>query len=191
VQPQQPSHVKSGFYFLLLLCIIHQRGLVVPMRKFFGMQALATPGILALLLMLCWGGLSNDPIMLVWIAIWSVCFVHRYIQSRRMERSGARVHSQYDGWPYDAIKIGRTENIAKLVVEPLCAFAIGALLLPFSEKLHLNPTGLPLFFMLGGFTLMVIEAIKQSIWKKRTQAMMDAQLENEGAVREFREKFGS
>jgi hypothetical protein len=188
---QQPMSLKPGCNLFLLLCIAHQRCLVVPMRNFFGMHALGMPSILGLLLMLIWSALSEDPVMFVWMAAWGICFAHRCMQSLRMEREGAKVHSQYDGWPFETIKMGKTENTSKLVVEPLMVVIIGAILVVIYKEFHLNMKGLPLFFLLGGFTLPVIEMIKQSIWKKRTQEMMDAQIENEAAVREFREKFGA
>ena len=188
---QQPVGWKPLLNILLFLCIMHQRGLVVPMRKYFGKRALVQPGLFSLMLMMVWAEVSKDPFMVVWIIGWSACFIHRGFQSARMDREGARVSSWYDGFPFESIKIGKTENTAKLVVEPIMVTITGACMLVLYQECRLGPPGLPLFFLLGGITLPVIEMIKQSIWNQRTQNMVDAQIENEAAVRAFREKYGN
>jgi hypothetical protein len=187
---QQPVSWKPVFNILLFLCIMHQRGLVVPMRKYFGKRALVLPGLLSLGLMTVWAEVSADPFMIVWIIGWGACFIHRGFQSARMEREGAKVSSWYDGFPFETIKIGKTENTAKLVVEPVMVAVLGACLLGIYQECRLGPPGLPWFFLVGGITLPIIEMIKQSILNQRTQNMVDAQIENEAAVREFRNRYG-
>ena len=100
------------------------------------------------------------------------------------------IHSQYDGWPIEAIKFGRTEKVAKLIVEPIIVGALGAVLFVIYQGAEMPVYGLPYFFLLGLATLPFVEKVKQATWERRIQGMVDARVEQEALVRESREKYG-
>ena len=188
--PNDPFEWKRNFNIAYNILLIHQRAVVVPLRMAWGPQALGVPCALALVLMVVWATFSRDPLMWGWIALWLTCFVSRRAETLWLWATGARLHGGYDGHPFVAIRLGRTENAAKLVVEPLLVGGIGR-----RGVLVVRP--LPFFalraalFPAGGLrSLPFVELVKQTIWKRRSQATLDARLEQEASMREFRSKYG-
>lgn len=190
-QDQNDSmNFKRNFNIAYMACLIHQRALVVPFRNQFGTQALGAPCGLAFVLMLLWAAFSRDPFMWMWTLMWLICFIRRRVEALRLAKSGQRIHSQYDGWPWDAIRIGRTEKAAKLVVEPLLVGILGALLYWIYSLAAMSPYGLPYFLLSGIFTLPLVESVKHTILQRRTQSMLDAQLDQEQVMQDFRDRYG-
>jgi len=189
-QQQEGNDFKRNFNIAFSFLVMHQRALTIPMRNRYGLQALGVPCALAVVLMALWAAFSYDPFMWLWLGIWLLFFVKRRLESLRLNWNGVRVHSQYDGFPFDAIRLGRTENVAKLVVEPILIGILGSLVYWLYAQAHMSPYGLPYFLLAGVFTLPFVEMAKQTIWQKRTQAMLDARLEQEQTMRSFRSKFG-
>jgi hypothetical protein len=181
---------KNNFNWAYSVALVHQRCLVIPMRKGFGVQALGTPCALALVLMAVWGLCTRDMLLWAWAGLWSLYFLVRRAESVKLGKSGAKVHSQYDGWPFDAIRIGRTEKMAKLVVEPLLVVILGGLVFWGYQQMHWPPYGLPYFLLAGGFTLPFVETVKQKIWERRTQSMIDARVEQEQLMQDVRDRYG-
>src|SRR5437660_6763922 len=124
-QHDQKDSWKQNFNIVFFFMLIHQRCIVIPMRTRWGVQALGTPCFFALLVMVVWTGLSGDVLMWGWVILWIAAFLHRRIQSLWLYRKGVKIHTHYDGWP-DTIKIGRTEKVCKLIVEPLYIGLLGA-----------------------------------------------------------------
>ena len=142
--------------------------------------------------MMCvWAMVSHDNFMWIWIGFWLLCQLKRRVESVKLARSGAWIHSQYDGWPFDAIKYARTEKVAKMVVEPILVGILGGILYWIYSQYGLKPTGLPYFFLSGIFTLPFVEIVKQTIWEKKIRGMQDARLEQEQMVEELRDKWGN
>jgi hypothetical protein len=182
--------MEQGFNIAYALLVMHQRALVVPLRNRWGVQALGMPCLLALVMMAVWAGFSRDPYLWWWIGVWLLCFLVRRIEAVRLNLKGERIHSQYDGWPEGAICLGRTEKIAKLVVEPAIWAVFGFVLLQVYAEQGWSPYGLPYFFLAGVFSLPYVELVKQAVLQRRTQAMLDARVEQEQTTAEFRDKFG-
>jgi len=180
----------QGFGIVFWLCLIHQRCLIIPMRNRFGVQALALPCFLATVLMFLVAGFTGDPFMWAWFGIWFLCFVRRRWEAVRLNCSGARVHSHYDGFPFDAARYGCSESVAKLVVEPVMVGVAGGLVYFGYAHMGWPVYGLPRFLLIGCFTLPFVEAVKQTIWKKREQDILDARIEQESTMRDFRQKYG-
>ena len=180
---------KRNFNLIYSACLIHQRAIVVPLRRAFGVRALRTPCALGLILMCVWALCTHDNYMWLWIGAWFLCFLVRRAESVKLARAGAKVHSEYDGWP-DAIRIGRTEKAAKLVIEPFIIVCLGGVLFSVYQQMHWSPYGLPYFFFTGGFTLPFLEIVKQQIWERRTQGMVDARVEQEALMNDFRNRYG-
>jgi hypothetical protein len=181
---------KRNFNIAWWLCLMHQRGLILFMRKGFGVRALGVPCALAFVLMFLWATFSRDPFMWLWMGMWLLCQVKRRAESLKLARSGAMIHSQYDGWPFDAVRFAGSEKAAKLVVEPILVGILGGLLYWIYGEQGWSPYGLPYFVLAGCFSLPLVEAVKQTIWERRTQAMVDARLEQEEVMRDFRDKYG-
>jgi hypothetical protein len=192
--PQQQDDVmtqwKQNFNFIFTACLIHQRAIVIPLRKGFGADAIGKPCALALVLMCIWGMCTRDNFLWLWIAVWFACFLKRRVETALLVKSHVKIHSQYDGWP-DAIRIGRTEKIAKLIVEPVVIVSLGAALFYGYQENHWQPYGLPYFLLAGGFTLPFVELVKQTIWQRRTQSIVDARVENEALMNDFHKRYGN
>jgi hypothetical protein len=189
---EQAIDSKRNFNILFSFCRIHQLGLVIPLRRGWGVNALGMQCFWALILMLAWAGFSHDPYMIYWVGLWLIFYLVRKAEAEKLKKQGARVHSYYDGWPEgNLVKWGGSERNAKMIVEPVfMLIAGGVLFLFYQDTLQLPPYGLPYYFLLGGITLPFVEGVKQAIWEKRTQDMMDMQLEQEQTIRDFRDRFG-
>jgi len=178
---------KRNSNIAVWLATIHQRGIVVMCRKYWGTQALGLPCFFALLLMMAWAAFSRDLFMYIWIAVWLACFLKRRMEAVRIER---QVDSRYDGYSFDAMRYCNSEATAKRVVEPILVAILGAIVYWLYTRAGLSPYGLPYYLLTGAFTLPLVEGVKQAAWKKRLRDMRDAQLENEMSVRDFNDQYG-
>jgi len=176
---------KQNFNIAHSLFVMHQRAIVVTCRNRWGRQALGWPCFFALVLMLGWNACAHDNFMLLWVGFWSLCLMKRRFEALRMKN---QIHSQYDGWP---INLGSNERNAKLIYEPILCGILGGFLFWLYTENGLRPTGLPYFILAGTVSLPFIEAVKQTMWDRRMQAMQDAKMEQEMAVRDFHDRFGN
>lgn len=179
--------LKRNFNIGHFLFLIHQRAIVVVCRDNWGTQALGFPCLCAFMLMMLWYVFTHDNLMLAWIGFWLLCLAKRRMESVRLAKSGAVIHSRYDGWP---INLGSNENRAKLIYEPVLVGILGFMAFKFYQHMGWRPTGLPYFLLLGVATLPFVEMVKQKAWERRTQSMMDARLEQQEAINDFRDKYG-
>jgi hypothetical protein len=184
------TQYKQNFNVLYTACRAHQMGVVIPLRRCCGPDVLRTPCAFAFVLMCVWAMCTRDNFLWLWIGVWCCYFLKHRLESALIAKSGAKIHSQYDGWP-DAIRIGRTEKVAKLIVEPVVIVSFGAVMFYAYQQNHWQPYGLPYFMLTGGFTLPFVEIVKQTIWRRRTQSMLDARVEQEALVNDFRNRFGN
>ena len=194
VQQQQEddfiTRYKRNFNIICLLMIIHQRGIVVIGRNRWGKEAIALPNALAFVMMILWASLTQDNCMWYWIAFWLLCHLRRRVESARLAKSGIMIHSQYDGWPYDAIRFCRTERQAKLIVEPILTGILGGMLWWIYTQNGLQVAGLPYYLLAGCVSLPFVESIKQQVQERRMQSMVDARIESEQMVRDVRDRYG-
>jgi hypothetical protein len=169
---------KDAFSVLMMFLTAHQRALTVPLRKFYGAEALGFPGVYAAVLMVGWAAVSRDPLMWAWLAVWLACLVARRIETMKLVRQGKPPHTMYDGVPYSVLR-GWDEKVARMVIEPVVMFVMGLGLRFIAVDFRLPVKGLSLFLMLGIFTLPTLEIIRGTVMKKRVQAMGDARIEQE------------
>lgn len=184
VQQQGKGDWKQNFNIAYAICLWHSRALLVPFRRYWGVQALGFPSLFALGLMILWWMATHDNWMLWWIGFWLLMQLKRRIEAVR--RSG-QIHSQYDGWP---INLGANERFAKLWLEPLCIGILGWMLFQLYEANDLRPTGLPYFFLAGTVSLPFVELVHRTIWNRKLQSMSDARIEGRALMNEYRNKFG-
>ncbi len=193
-QQQQPQNFeqkwKRNFGVIWSMCLMHQRALTVPMRSKFGVEALGRPCAFALILLFAWSLCTGDPFMWLYTGIWLFYFAMRRIEAIRLNRSGAHIHSQYDGWPAMAIRLGRKEHAAKLIVEPAVWGALGWALYVWYQDKGVSVAGCPTFFLTGLFTLPFVELVKKTIWEKKIQATIDARVEQEVFMFDFKNRYG-
>ncbi len=177
---------KQNFNFTHALFTMHQRALTVPMRNNYGTQALGFPCLFALGLMVLWYvATGGDPGMMYWIGFWLLCLVKRRVEGVKLS---GRIHSHYDGWPSDAMKFAGNEKTAKMVVEPVLVGILGGTVYWFYTENGWRPTGLPYFLLAGVVTLPFVESVKQTIWQRRIQGMIDAKLDQEMLMEEFQNR---
>jgi hypothetical protein len=195
MQPQQQqsdpfASWKRNFNITYWLVMMHGLGVILPARKWVGMRILGTPCALALALMVVWAMFTGDQLMWLWIAFWFVCYVRRRKETSRLVRSGARLHSETDGYSWDAVRWGASHKAARLFVEPVLAGIAGGALYYVYQENDWNPTGLPYFFLSGLFSLPFVELVRRAIWERKIQSMNDARVEQEAVVRDYRERYG-
>ena len=189
-QQQQESLVanwRSKFNIAYTLLVIHQRAIVVPLRKYWGLKALALPCFWAFGLMVAWAALSRDVFMWIWVGIWLIALLKRRQESTRAIEAGGQIHSEYDGWPELTKK---NEKAAKLVLEPFVVGWLGGFLWWVYEQYGMPVGGLPAFLLVGVVSLPFVEMVKQQIWQQKVQSMVDARVEQEALMKDVRERLG-
>jgi hypothetical protein len=192
MQQQQDDFMtryKRNFNVAFTLCLMFQRALVVPMRNRFGVEALGTPCLLALIMLVVWSSLSQDIYLWIYTGIWLVFFVHRRAQSVRLSQT-ERNHSLYDGWPCDAIRVCKDEANAKLYIEPIMVGFAAAFAVWFYDQRGWNCNGLPYFLITGCSAMFFVELAQQTAWKRRSRQMDDARIENEQMMNEAQDRWG-
>src|SRR5579884_3172947 len=165
MEPQQQRNDmvqewKQSFNAVWNVAVIHQRAIVMPFRKNWGPRALGTSCFFALALMFLWAAFTNDPFLWAWLGLWRLCFLKRRYETAIITKSGARIHSEYDGFPHGTIHLGRTEKVAKRFIEPLFVGACGITVFWLYQDQGWSPYGLPYFLLAGVFTLPFVEAVK-------------------------------
>ncbi len=188
--PNDPNGWKRNYDIAFYVMLVHQRAIIIPLRERFGKEVFGRVCAFSFVMMCVWAAYSGDPFMWLWAGMWLVCLLKRKHETARLAKEGVRIHSQADGWPKDAIKIGGTEKAAKLVVEPMFIGALGVVLLLLYREIGLPFYGLPCFLLFGAVSLPLVEKVKQQIWERRIQGMQDARIEQEAMVQESRERFG-
>jgi hypothetical protein len=189
-QQHDPRNWSRLFGAFCALMLIHQRAIIVPMRKYCGKDFFGLPCGLALLLMSAWAFFSGDDFMWVCAGFWLVALLVRKGQTYRLLAQGTLIYSLFDGIPTDAQRYCKTERTAKLFVEPILVGILGGTVLLIYRMEGLPVAGLPLFFLFGLVSLPLIELLKQTIWERRLQAMQDARIEQEAVVQEVRIRYG-
>jgi hypothetical protein len=192
--PQQGNDFptrKDSFNILLLFLTAHQRAVTLPFRIRYGAEALGFPGVWAAILIVLWAGFSRDPLMWGWLGMWFLALAVRRLETMKLLRQGERLHSMYDGYPKAAMRFPgvRSETTAKMVVEPAMFFLTGFLFSFIEADWGLPPRGFSMFFMTGGFTLPMLEGMRQMLLRKRVQSMTDARIEQEVVMEGFREQW--
>jgi hypothetical protein len=188
---QDGMTMKKSFNIVYSFALAHQRALTVPLRERYGKEALGLPALCGFLLILGWAAFSYDPLMWVYAGYWLLCLVVRRVESLRLSAKGERIYSLYDGFPHVAHRLTRKggENMEKLIVEPVLVCVVGTAAY-FCAQEWQTPPGLAYFLLLGLFTLPLVEGVKQIIWRKRAQAVLDARLEQQTVAEIYRGKFG-
>jgi len=183
---------KTNINICTGLLVIYQRAIIVPMRHRFGVEALGFVCFFSFLFMVIWGACLQDPLMWGYTAYWVLCVLMRRSEAKRLVRKGEKIHSLSGGWPREAMRIPfvRSPRTAMLIAEPLIVFGLGLGCWFLSKHWH-TPPGLAIFLMVGALVLNAVECLSQKIAGRRAQAILDARLEQEGLMQDFRSKWGN
>jgi hypothetical protein len=184
MEQQKELTWQQKFNIAHWLCVIHQRGIVVVTRKWFGVQALGKECGLAFILMVLWAQITQDIFMYAWAAVWVIMLIQRRIEATRLTKAGV-VPSYYDGFP---INCGKDEKLAKLWIEPVLTGVFGAFLYWLYQQYGWPTRGLPTFLFLGFMTMRVVESVKAKVRERRQYAINDAKLESESMMQD---QFGN
>ena len=144
----------------------------VFLRRGFGREALGWNSLVAFFLLLFLG--AADPAFGYFAIAFTFAQVFRRVETFRLLRGGAVLHSQYAGFPYWAMKLPfvKSEKAAREAVEPLICLVVGVLLCPLSE----NIGG---YVMLCGVGFIARYCIEELVMRKRVERMHDARIEHE------------
>ncbi len=197
----KPTQQQGGCCLLVLFSLalnlfsvallIHQRSLIVPMRKRFGVESLGLIGFLSLACMAGWALFTRDPFMWGYLVFWFLCVAFRRWEAYRLVHKGERIHSLSDGWPVWATRVPFVGyGAATLLVEPIIVLGWCAALWWLSRRLG-TPPGLALWLTPGPLTLVMVESLRGKIRSRRAEAILDARLEQEAVVRDYRAKWGN
>jgi hypothetical protein len=194
-QQQQPNIVedfKRNFNIGCTILTIWQRAIIVPMRNQFGVESLGLICLMSFCLMAVWAAWSGDQFMWGYLALWTVCLLRRRFEASRLAVRGEKVHSRSEGWPQAAMRVPfvRTPETAILIVEPLFTFAYGVGFWFLAREIG-TPPGLAYFLMGGALAMRSVASIQQKIFQRRTQAILDARLEQEAVMENYRGKWGN
>lgn len=187
-QQQKELSYKEKFNIVVFLCVAFQRAIVIVTRKGFGLQALGKECVFAFCLIILWAVYSQDVFMWVWLIIWCICMAKRRMEASKAFKSGAAVHSYYDGWP---INLGKDERMAKLWYEPACAVILGAILWWWYGQNGWATRGLPCFLFWGAIAMRVVESVKKKAQDRRMMNVSDARLQSEWMVTEHQDRVGN
>ena len=145
----------------------------VFIRRGFGKEALAFNSLIALILLYVLSA-SEGRGFLVFAGLFLVAQIWRRIETLRLLRRGAILHSRYPGFPYWAMKVPfvKSERVAKELVEPVFCFTIGLLLCPVS-------VGVGGYLVLCGIGFIVRHGIDDALSRKRIERMQDATIEHQ------------
>jgi hypothetical protein len=192
-QHQQMDHrqkEKRAFDLFYLAVAAFQRGATVPIRGRYGSEALGAPGLAACLLILGWAVVSRSPFMWGWFAIWMVSLMARRAETAKLLRQGERIHSRYDGDPKLAMKFTKSDKAARMFVEPLLLIISAGIVGVIEADSKMPTPGLGVFLMIGAFSVLIVEGIYQQVLRKRSQSLLDAQMEHEDVMEDFQNRWG-
>ena len=147
-------------------------------REGFGLRA-----FLALILMLTIGSLGNAPEMFVFAAVWLMFVTFRRLQSIRLLRKGAMIHSQYWGSTTCRIRLpGCTREGTGRLFEIIYCLAVAYFVGPLFPVL----SG---FCVIGAVALFFTWAVQDEAHRRQMQSIKDAQIQNSWLAVRYREEM--
>jgi hypothetical protein len=174
--------MNDSFHLLYFLASSHALCLTVFLRRDFGREAIGMMGLAAGLMILTYGSLMNSLAVWYFFLAWILAVLAQRIRQHHNWRTGVSLHSRYPGDSWLAYRLFprlKSEPNARAVDAFLC-LAIGGLLTQLSPPLGW-------FVMTGFVSILVCEAIRVELTRKRLQAMRDAQLEQQYIAQEYQQ----
>lgn len=167
------SQSVDVFGILYFAANVLATSVAVFIRRNFGREALGFNSLGALVVLYTLSA-SEGRGFLVFAGAFIVAQVWRRIETFRLIRSGAILHSCYPGYPYWAMKVPfvKSEKVAKELIEPVMCFTAGLLLCPVS-------VGIGGYLVVCGIGFIVRHCIDDALDRKRIERMQDATIEHQ------------
>ncbi len=182
-QQQSDKHDMQGtFNATYVLFNSHASCLTPFLRTQFGKEAFTHTGLMALVLMVTWGGLTNSYGMWVMVCLWIVAMLTQRMNGIQNRRNGVVVHSRYNGYPWLSFKL-----FPRIRDETNARGADGFLAIFTGIGLSYVDPALGWFIGVGGFSLLFVEALLVDLRKKRLEAMRDAEIEQRDLAEHYRQ----
>jgi len=140
------------------------------LRRGMGSEALGVNGVVALLIIIGYAGVTNSPETITFFWVWLVAVGCQRVYGARQRASGEAVHSRYAGDAVAGRRFTKSERVAREIVEPMICIVVGAFLWQWSEPLGR-------FILCASFSLLVSRGLDTQVTRNRVQAMRDAAIE--------------
>jgi len=172
-QPNGQSDKVDVVGVLYLVANVLATSVAVFIRRGFGREALGFNSLIAVIVLYTLSA-SEGRGFLIFTGAFIVAQVWRRIETFRLIRKGAIIHSRYAGYPYLAMKVPfvKSEKMAMELVEPVMCFTVGILLCPLS-------VGLGGYLVVCGVGFIVRHCINDALDRKRIERMQDATIEHQ------------
>lgn len=179
--PGDQITMKGTFDGLYFGCLCHSTALSVPMRRGYGREALGMNGFGAMVILLVAWGADTTGIMMMYFWLWFCALLFQRLITVANRKKGIIPHSRYSGWPYVAMAFPgvKRESQAKGIVEPLICLVVGVALFSVSEVAGA-------FFIVGMFSMAVVEGTHRRFDEVRVQQMRDAEMEAQHTASMYR-----
>jgi hypothetical protein len=182
-QNQQTNKIgmRESFNLMYALCKVHAYCIWPLIRRDFGTDAMGFPAFFALLLMLLVATLARIPELFPYVGVWLLAVLWQRTRTMRLVKQGAVWHSRYEGTPWLALRLMRSDkdSTARRMVEPMLCLAAGIVLYQVSP-------GLGGFVMAGCASMGMLAGINSELDRKRLAAMRDAEIEQRWLAARYR-----
>jgi hypothetical protein len=178
-QGQPGSNARNAFNIFYVVLRGWSLCFTPFLRENFGIRSFGGPAAIAFLILAMMSG--NCPPMQVYLALWILAVICRWVQAWQAFRRGALIHSYSAGDPECLTKgkFVRRYNTAVFVAEPLFCFVIGLMFLSYSEILGV-------FIMLGCVPLIAMASMDRQAVQRQLMDQRDGEVTMRGmaALRE-------
>lgn len=170
-EPRPGDDVRAGLNLLIFLADSLGMVLIPFIRHSFGIHAPGNSGVMALVLMVLAIGGSRDAGIVWLILAWFCAMICQRIRAFYLFRKGWRLHSQYRGHPWFAMRFpfAKTDKLAR-DFEPVICVGLGFLLMPVSA-------GVGGLVIVAAFSLFVMRCTELAVRGRQVTAMRDLEIE--------------
>lgn len=179
------TSVRESMDLTLILANVHAMNLYPFLRHSFGTNTPGITGIASLVLLVFLAGMSEDPVMGLFLLFWVAALMYQRARTNWLVRRGWRAHSQYLGWPWFAMLFlfRKDEDRAKNLEPILCLF-IGGLLCPLSATVGF-------LVICGVVSLSLVRGVHLESTRRQVVAMQDLEIEQRALSERVRKARGT
>ena len=179
-QQQNVSDFRTSVNFLYFLAKSHCFCLWPFMRHSFGIHMPGFLGLFAMFIIIGQFMATRDLVMMQYLCVWFVLLIFHRIRGTFLWYRGQREHSEYDGWPWLAMRVPFTKNeVHAKNAEPNLCLILGAVLVLFSPALGS-------FVAFGFISMLIVRATNLEVQRRQVVAMHDLQLEQQAIAERMR-----
>jgi hypothetical protein len=181
-QQREPfQDIRTGFNIFSHLVNGYATAIVPFFRKDFGTAFFGLNALVAVLVMMVFGGMENDDTMLRYMFLWFLFVAAHRLDAGRAHRKGRVIHSRYtgDNWLASKLFSKAKHRTVQLLIEPALCLVVGVLICPHSP-------GIGKFLILGAFAVLVFNGSQRALMEQRVRNMHDAHIEQQATAQMFR-----